>query len=219
MLMGVRQAVPLDLRLSNSAAGAALDADHGDMEACERYLIGRSRSRPRRGQPMTTRSAAVYVRISQDRGGAGLGVQRQEKECRALAERLGWTVTEVYCDDDISAFSGKPSSRLRADAGRHRVRRITAVIAWHPDRLHRRSAELERYISVCERHGVANQTVTAGMWDLSTPSGRMTPASWVRWPPTSPSTSPSGCARPASSRPPPVGTTAGSAPTATPKTA
>ena len=51
--------------------------------------------------------------------------------------------------------------------------RITAVISWHPDRLHRRAAELERYIGVCERHRVENQTVTAGMWDLSTPSGRM----------------------------------------------
>ena len=53
------------------------------------------------------RSAAVYVRITQDRGGAGLGVERQEQECRALAQRLGWKVTEVYCDNDLSAFSGR----------------------------------------------------------------------------------------------------------------
>jgi DNA invertase Pin-like site-specific DNA recombinase len=122
----------------------------------------------------TARSAAIYVRISQDRGGAGLGVERQEQECRALADRLGWHVVEVYCDNDLSAFSGRRRpdyERMLADI---EAGTITAVIAWHPDRLHRRSAELERYISLCEKHRVENQTVTAGMWDLSTPSGRMT---------------------------------------------
>jgi DNA invertase Pin-like site-specific DNA recombinase len=87
---------------------------------------------------------------------------------------LGWKVVEVYSDNDLSAFSGRRRpdyERMLADI---EAGKITAVIAWHPDRLHRRSAELERYISVCERHRVENQTVTAGMWDLSTPSGRMT---------------------------------------------
>ncbi|HTX95091.1 MAG TPA: recombinase family protein [Mycobacterium sp.] len=120
------------------------------------------------------RSAAVYVRISQDRGGAGLGVERQETECRALAKRLGWTVAEVYCDNDLSAYTGRRRPEYERMLNDIEAGKITAVIAWHPDRLHRRSAELERYISVCERHRVENQTVTAGMWDLSTPSGRMT---------------------------------------------
>jgi site-specific DNA recombinase len=124
---------------------------------------------------MTTkdRTAAIYVRISQDRGGAGLGVERQEQECRALAQRLGWTVAQMYSDNDLSAFSGRrrPAyERMLADL---EAGKITAVIAWHPDRLHRRVIELERYIGICERHDVANQTVTAGIWDLSTPSGRM----------------------------------------------
>jgi DNA invertase Pin-like site-specific DNA recombinase len=122
----------------------------------------------------TSRSAAIYVRISQDRAGAGLGVERQERECRALADRLGWTVSGVYCDNDMSAFTGKRRKEYERMLGDIEAGTITAVIAWHPDRLHRRSAELERYISVCERHHVENQTVTAGMWDLSTPSGRMT---------------------------------------------
>ena len=118
--------------------------------------------------------AAVYVRISQDRGGAGLGVERQETECRALAQRLGWTVTQVYCDNDLSAYSGRRRPAYEAMLADIEAAKITAVIAWHPDRLHRRSMELERYISICEAHHVDNQTVTAGMWDLSTPSGRMT---------------------------------------------
>src|SRR5215469_2991704 len=120
-----------------------------------------------------TRSAAIYVRISQDRGGAGLGVERQELESRALADRLEWTITKVYCDNDMSAFSGRRRPDYEAMLADIEAGLINAVIAWHPDRLHRRAAELERYIGVCETHGVANQTVTAGMWDLSSPSGRM----------------------------------------------
>lgn len=34
-------------------------------------------------------NAAVYVRISQDREGAGLGVARQEVDCVALCKRNG----------------------------------------------------------------------------------------------------------------------------------
>jgi DNA invertase Pin-like site-specific DNA recombinase len=121
----------------------------------------------------STRSAAIYVRISQDRDGAGKGVERQETECRTLADRLGWDVVDVYSDDDISAFSGRRRpdyERLLSDI---EAGRIDAVIAWHPDRLHRRMSELDRYISLCDRHGVANQTVTAGIWDLSTATGKM----------------------------------------------
>ena len=55
------------------------------------------------------RKAAIYVRISRDREGAGLGVQRQEQDCRELAERLGWHVVGVYPDNDVSA-SDRPST-------------------------------------------------------------------------------------------------------------
>lgn len=33
--------------------------------------------------------AAIYARISSDRGGDALGVKRQEKRCRELVEREG----------------------------------------------------------------------------------------------------------------------------------
>ena len=40
------------------------------------------------------RRAAIYVRISQDRNGEGLGVKRQREDCLRLAKRLGWVVHE-----------------------------------------------------------------------------------------------------------------------------
>lgn len=117
-------------------------------------------------------TAGIYVRISQDREGAGLGVARQEEDCRALAERRGWGVAEVYVDNDVSAYSGarRPAwERLLDDV---RSGAIDAVVGWHVDRLTRSPAELELVIDLADRHGLALGTVTGDV-DLATPTGRM----------------------------------------------
>ena len=45
----------------------------------------------------------IYARISSDPTGKAAGVNRQLKECRELASRLGMTVTQELVDNDISA--------------------------------------------------------------------------------------------------------------------
>jgi hypothetical protein len=60
---------------------------------------------------MTTREllpqrAGIQCRISDDREGRGLGVQRQEADCRAPAERLGWQVSQVHSDSARAACRG-----------------------------------------------------------------------------------------------------------------
>lgn len=117
--------------------------------------------------------SAIYARISRDREGAGLGVDRQEADCRALAERLGWQVVAVYVDNDISAYSGARRPQYEAMLAAVRDSQVKGVVAWHPDRLHRRAVELETFVSVAETHGLQVQTVTAGTVDLSSASGRM----------------------------------------------
>lgn len=118
--------------------------------------------------------AAVYCRISDDRAGSGLGVKRQEKDSRALVDARGWEVAEVYVDNDVSAYSGRrrPAyERMLADIERGE---INAVVAWHPDRLHRSPKELEYFIDVIESAKAKVATVQGGEYDLSTASGRMT---------------------------------------------
>ncbi|MEH0981169.1 recombinase family protein [Micromonospora sp. CPCC 205556] len=117
--------------------------------------------------------AAIYVRISRDREGGGLGVARQEQDCRELAGRHGLTVAQVYSDNDLSAYSGKPRPAYRRMLDDIAAARVDAVLAWHTDRLHRSPTELEEYISACEPRRVPTFTVKAGPLDLSTPSGRM----------------------------------------------
>lgn len=115
----------------------------------------------------------IYTRISLDRTGEGLGVARQEQECRALAERLGLTVVHTYSDNDISATSGKvrPSFEAMMDA------QPEAIIAWHQDRLLRLTRDLERVITL----NVPVYTVTAGTLDLTTPAGRAVARTVAAW--------------------------------------
>lgn len=117
--------------------------------------------------------ALIYCRISRDREGAGLGVERQREDCEELAKDIGVEVVDVYKDNDLSAYSGKPRpdyQRMLADL---RAGRGDIVLAWHTDRLHRSPAELEEYIDVCEPRGVQTRTVKAGALDLTTATGRM----------------------------------------------
>ncbi|MFH9012504.1 recombinase family protein [Streptomyces sp. NPDC017943] len=118
--------------------------------------------------------AVIYCRISQDRTGAGLGIDRQREDCEKLAARHDWHVVEIYVDNDVSAYSGKKRpgyEQMLADLDEGTA---TIVVAWHTDRLHRSPTELEKYIDLSERRGVSTHTVQAGELDLSTPTGRMT---------------------------------------------
>src|SRR5579884_2476096 len=117
-------------------------------------------------------NAGLYCRISADKEGAGLGVERQREDCEALARKRGWTVAGVYVDNDISAYSGKRRPGYRRLLRDIQQGRINAIVAWHTDRLHRSLRELEEFIDVCEAGQVKVETVRAGELDYKTPSGR-----------------------------------------------
>jgi DNA invertase Pin-like site-specific DNA recombinase len=120
------------------------------------------------------RRAAIYCRISRDRHGDMLGVDRQERACRELVERRGWSVAGIYLDDDLSAYSGKYRPGYERMLDDVKGGSVDVIVALHPDRLHRRPIELEHFIDVVEATGCAVETVNAGKLDLSTRSGRTT---------------------------------------------
>ena len=117
-------------------------------------------------------AVAIYARISSDPTGAQLGVTRQIENCRALAERRGWTVRDVYVDDDRSAFSGRARPEYRRMLDDIAAGAVDAVVVWHLDRLHRQPRELEAFFDVCDdAHLTALASVTGDV-DLATNDGR-----------------------------------------------
>jgi DNA invertase Pin-like site-specific DNA recombinase len=120
------------------------------------------------------RLVGIYTRINSDPGDEKLGVQRQEEDAGKLCKARGWDVVEVFCDNDLSAFNPRktrPAYQDMLDAVR--LGKINTIVAWHPDRLHRQTRELVPFIDLINDHGVRIETVTAGPYDLSTPSGRV----------------------------------------------
>lgn len=118
----------------------------------------------------------IYTRISNDPDAdtetGGAGVTRQEEDCRALADRMGWTVTRTFSDNDISAYSGatRPAFENMLDG----IKRgeFDALICWHTDRLYRSIKDMERVIEVCDTAGVPIKTVTGGDLDLGNATGK-----------------------------------------------
>ena len=130
---------------------------------------------PRRQTQRPITEAVIYARISRDKEGEEMGVQRQEKACRERAANEGWTITRVYVDNDISASSRSKKVRpefeemmAAAEAGT-----IGCIMAYSNSRLTRRPAELERLITAHDATGVQFRTVVSGDDDLSKAEGRM----------------------------------------------
>jgi DNA invertase Pin-like site-specific DNA recombinase len=120
----------------------------------------------------TPRKAAIYCRMSLDQEGSGLGVQRQEEACRAWAAARGWSVSNVYVDNDLSGSKAsvkRPGyeGMLRAVAlGEH-----DAVVSWALDRLSRQTRQTLDLMELCQARGVPIGTCQGDL-DLTTPQGR-----------------------------------------------
>lgn len=123
----------------------------------------------------------IYARKSNDRTGAGLGVAKQEADCRELAERVGIEVVGVLTDNDTTALreSGRYKQRPGFEDLLEDIRsgHAQAVLCWHTDRLLRDMGDLETYIKACRitdtGDGVPTFTVRSGRIDFSNSSGRM----------------------------------------------
>lgn len=120
---------------------------------------------------MPTR-AVIYTRISRDETGEGVANQRQEEDCRKLADLRGWEVVAVEADISISGYSGKTRPAWNRVLGMIQAGDVDVVIAYHLDRLTRSMVDLENMILISEEHGVGISTVTGDI-DLTTDVGRM----------------------------------------------
>jgi DNA invertase Pin-like site-specific DNA recombinase len=125
----------------------------------------------------------VYVRISDDKAEDAAGVGRQERDCRALVERNGWTIGEIYRENDTSAFRRRrvtlPDGSMALRVVRPAFRQmlddlgaglVDALVAYDLDRIARDPRDLEDLIDVVEQTGIPAKSVTGGL-DLSNDAG------------------------------------------------
>jgi len=128
--------------------------------------------------------AAIYTRISKDREGSELGVERQEEDCLALAERLGLDVgNRIFRDNDISAstLSDKRRPAFEDMIARSRDGEFGTIIAYSNSRLTRRPREYETLIDLYQQNGVVIRTVVSGDYDLSQADGRAVARTIAAW--------------------------------------
>lgn len=115
---------------------------------------------------------AIYLRQSKDAEDTGLAVARQLDACKALCAARGWTVAEVFTDNNLSA-SGRVKrpefDRMMSLAGQGK---FDVIVAYHLDRLTRSMADLERLIKDAESGGYTIVTASGDI-DLSTDAGQL----------------------------------------------
>lgn len=120
-------------------------------------------------------AAAIYARISRDDKGTEAGVGRQKLDCQALADQLGYSVAEVFVDNDMGASAR--SRAVRPAYGdmlaRARAGEFGAILAYSNSRLTRRPREFEDLLDLVRDHGIEIRTVTSGTVDLSTADGQL----------------------------------------------
>lgn len=118
---------------------------------------------------MTT---AVYLRISEDRMGLELGVDRQRGDCWALAQRRGFDGVVEYFDNDISATTGKHRPGYRDLMAAIERGEVDRVVVWHQSRLWRNRTERAKGIDLMKAHKVSLIACKGPELDLSTAYGR-----------------------------------------------
>ncbi len=120
---------------------------------------------------MKAERCVVYRRQSLDSLNDELGIDRQLKVCKAVAQSRGLSVTQVITDNSVSASKkGRPGYAELVSL--MKSGQVDVVIILRIDRLLRLNDELEELIQLVEAYPV--RVVTAeGEIDLATPQGRL----------------------------------------------
>ena len=120
-----------------------------------------------------TRRAGLYLRISQDRDGTQLAVDRQREDGDKLISGRGWNHVDTYVDNDVSARGRKRRpefDRLLKDVVDGR---IDTIVAERWDRLGRNRRDDLRLIETCQPRATVLAFMRDSDVDLTTAAGRL----------------------------------------------
>ncbi|MEO3978842.1 recombinase family protein [Streptomyces sp. CAU 1734] len=116
----------------------------------------------------------IYCRLSYAPDGSLEKVEQQEGDCRDLAARLSWVVSDAHVFQDNSRSAWQRNRKRPAwdrmlstlEAGE-----IDAIIVYHGDRLIRQPFDLEKLISVADQKGIRIAS-PSGTRNLDSPDDR-----------------------------------------------
>lgn len=118
------------------------------------------------------RPVVLYTRLSKDKHGDGLAVDRQRTECEEYATRNGLAIVGEYSDASASATHGiRPQfEQMLADLEAMPPLHRPGILAWAHDRIARQVVDGQRVLAL----GVDEFTVIDGVTEASSPSGVFT---------------------------------------------
>jgi site-specific DNA recombinase len=114
------------------------------------------------------------LRMSVDRTGEELGIERQRQDCLALVDQRGWTLAcPPFTDNDKSAAGRKPRPAFLALLEKVKADELDCIVAWNLDRLLRNARDRLALSEACKEHGVIIALVRGSEMDPTTPAGRL----------------------------------------------
>jgi site-specific DNA recombinase len=116
--------------------------------------------------------AVLYARISYDRTGEEVGVNRQMRDMRELAKARGYEVVAEHVDNDISATKGLTRPGYQEVWELVRAGAVDHLLVWHTSRFVRSRAERAEVIETFGRHAVDIVAVKGPSLDLRSAYGR-----------------------------------------------
>lgn len=118
------------------------------------------------------RRAGLYLRISEDRKGEGLAVDRQRLDGMRIVTARAWTLVGEYIDNDISAAGKRRRPAFDQLLEDVEADRIDTIVALSMDRLTRNRRDQLRLMETCQRHHVLLSLVKGSDVDMTSAVGR-----------------------------------------------
>lgn len=120
------------------------------------------------------RRAAKYRRISEDREGLELGVNRQDEDLDELGNRRGLIWAGDYVDNDAGASTRSTKRRPRYEQMLRDARagKFDVIAAYTTGRVTRRPREFEDLIDLAQDYGIEFMYIRSPEFDLRTAQGR-----------------------------------------------
>ena len=95
-----------------------------------------------------TKTALLYYRISSDRDGDELGVQRQQQSLREYASQREWVIGREFTDNDQSAYRGRRREGYEALLQAVEAGEGDVILCTEVSRLTRHPLELEGLVDL-----------------------------------------------------------------------